>query len=410
MKCDPEASLVIAALEAAVASGRLAPAAEATARRLVARLSSPVRVAILGLPGSGKSHLLNMLAGQPVIPHGTRLPSIMLTHGDAPRTHIHLPDGRVETRDGLDLKALDGTPASRIELEAPLRVLERIALSEIAIGTSVGSQRAAIDGAAKSADMLLWCTQDFGGAEPTLWSQVPDPLKDHAFLVLTKADQLHRAGVLAQRMADLEDVVADEFHSLFPVAAQQGLAALSASPPNPGGFAASGGRALAAAIHRHVELGRRADRDNARLFLSRHGFAEQVPAAAALPAPAPGPAAAAPPSGPAKAAAPGRPPAPAPLRERLLARLQEGAAELDDLTGTPPAGTIAEILSVCSDTADSLAAMFSGAQMQDPELAELYQDIEEVAEMVLLMQIEANATAAADAVTLMLQLRRSLEA
>jgi hypothetical protein len=259
--------------------------------------------------------------------------------------------------------------------------------------------------------MLLWCTQDFGGAVPMLWSHVPDPLKDHAFLVLTKADQLHRERVLTQRMADLEDVVADEFHSLFPVAAQQGLAALSASPPNPGGFAASGGRALAAAIHRHVDLGRRADRDNARLFLSRHGFAQQVPPAAPpLPAPAPGPAAAAPSPAPAQAAAPGRPPAPVPLRQRLLARLQAGAAELDDLPDTPPAEAIAEILSVCSDTADSLAAMFSGAEMQDPELADLYQDIEEVAEMVLLMRIEANATAAADAVTLMLQLRRSLEA
>ena len=301
MKCDPESSLVIAALEAALTSGRLPLTAEATARRLVSRLSSPVRVAILGLPGSGKSELLNMLAGQPIVPRDARLTTIWLNYGKRPRTLVHLPDGRTEPHDGLLPEGVEDAQPERVEIEAPLPILEQISLTEVASDASISSQRAAIAEAVNGADMLLWCTQDFSGAEPMLWSHVPEPLKDHAFLVLAKADELHRDGVLTRRMADLEEVVADEFHSLFPVAARQGLTAVSATPPNSREFTASGGRALVAAILRHVEQGRRADLDNARLFLSRNGFAEQAgpanaaPPASPDPAPSPAPAPAAPP-------------------------------------------------------------------------------------------------------------------
>jgi len=409
MKCDPESSLVIAALEAALTSGRLPLTAEATARRLVSRLSSPVRVAILGLPGSGKSELLNMLAGQPIVPRDARLTTIWLNYGKRPRTLVHLPDGRTEPHDGLLPEGVEDAQPERVEIEAPLPILEQISLTEVASDASISSQRAAIAEAVNGADMLLWCTQDFSGAEPMLWSHVPEPLKDHAFLVLAKADELHRDGVLTRRMADLEEVVADEFHSLFPVAARQGLTAVSATPPNSREFTASGGRALVAAILRHVEQGRRADLDNARLFLSQNGFAEQAGAAeAAQPAPPTSPAPA--PREPSAPVAADRASAPDSLRDQLLVRLQEGASKLEDVPDDPSADAVAGLLSGCAETADSLAAMFTDPEMEDPGLADLHQDIEEAAEMILLMQIEADATAAADAVTLLLQLRRTIEA
>jgi hypothetical protein len=44
---------------------------------------------------------------------------------------------------------------------------------------------------------------------------MPDRLKDHGFLALTKADELIRGGP-SRRIADLDDIVAEEFHSLVP--------------------------------------------------------------------------------------------------------------------------------------------------------------------------------------------------
>jgi hypothetical protein len=120
--------------------------------------------------------------------------------------------------------------------------------------------------------MVIWCSQAFTPAERWLWSAMPDRLKDHGFLVLTKADELIREGTLADADRRLDDIVAEEFHSLVPVATLQGLAALCRDTgTDRDALAASGAEALISALLAHVEQGRRADLDAALLFLSRFG-------------------------------------------------------------------------------------------------------------------------------------------
>ncbi len=43
------------------------------AERLIERLERPARIALLGLPGSGKSAILNLLTGAVVVPETLRL-------------------------------------------------------------------------------------------------------------------------------------------------------------------------------------------------------------------------------------------------------------------------------------------------------------------------------------------------
>jgi hypothetical protein len=254
--------------------------------------------------------------------------------------------------------------------------------------------------------MVIWCSQAFTAAERWLWSAMPDRLKDHGFLVLTKADELIRAGTFAAQMAELEEVVADEFHSLVPVATLQGLAAMDGQTgASREALAASGAEALISAVLGHVEQGRRADLDAALLFLSR--FGSGGPEVAPMPvevAEAPAPAA------PAVVEPVTVPAAPTVAAEdtmtdvsvvRALDILREAAGPL--MARMDADGHAADILEGCAQAAQAVADTIDPAA-----LPQLHDEAQEVAEMLVLLGLERSETAAADAVTLLLQLRRDL--
>ena len=68
MKDNAADDTVIERLEGALEAETLPKAAQDYARHLLRRLSQPVRVSVLGLPGSGKSQLVNMFLGEKVLP------------------------------------------------------------------------------------------------------------------------------------------------------------------------------------------------------------------------------------------------------------------------------------------------------------------------------------------------------
>jgi hypothetical protein len=207
-------------------------------------------------------------------------------------------------------------------------------------------------------------------------------------------------------MAELEDVVAEEFHSLVPVATLQGLAAMEGPQgTDRDALAASGAEALIAAILGHVEQGRRADLDAALLFLSRFGSGGTAPAAA----PAPAEVAEAPALVPAPVDPP--PPAAEPVPAEATVADETVARALDILRGAAgpllarmdEAGHAEDILEGCAQAAQAVADTIDPAA-----LPRLHDEALEVAEMLVLLGLERSETAAADAVTLLLQLRRDL--
>ncbi len=420
MKDNAPDDTVVERLEFALETASLPKAALDHAAHLLKRLSSPVRVSLLGRPGSGKSELLNMFVGRRVLSKDAKHATLELGFGETEQIIATLVNGKKVTRPGTDVSVDLGGAAAFIRVELPLPLLQRVSFLEVVTDGSIGELKSAIDWAVRRTDIALWCTQAFTSDEKRLWTRVPDSLKDHAFLVLTKADVLSAENELSARITQLETVVAEEFHSLFAVATLQ---AIKAHKPDgaldEAVYHASGGGALSAEILRHAERGRRADIDSAHLFLARY----QVRPVEVKTAPKPD-----------APAAPAAKAQSAPAPEKVVETPKEAAnfdaapsvenIELftnaarflrkrgDSLTGVvadAEPGKVAPIVAQCVEVVDQLIDQFAQDDMDCPAADAFIDDLTEAQELMVLMQVESGDAPAADAVTLLLQLRRDIE-
>lgn len=297
-----------------------------------------------------------------------------------------------------------------VRVELPLPVLNKFNLTEVTLNGPTQDQRDLATWAFERADIALWCTQSFDAIERSLWAPARDALKDHSFLVITKADQLLMKGVLQDHITSLEDIVAQEFHSLYSVATIQAISARSGLETTDAEvWAASGGHALNDAVLKLVDTGRRADADNALLFLSRYSavvsqIEQRQSEAVREQAPKPRKMSVIPENAEALGAA---------QRNRevfveALDYLQDRAEKLIRDLDEPAPGQTDAILEHCLDTANQLSALLQDFDKADPALAELQEDVMESADMMLLLQLEQSEDAASDAVTLLLQLKKEV--
>ncbi len=412
MKDSAQDLTVIERLRHALATNSVPTAARDHAAHLLKRLSSPVRVTLLGRPGSGKSELVNMFVRSRILPRDMKLPTLELGYGPSERITVISSDGTKSVIDGLNFgAACQGSPAF-LKVEAPLPLLQRVSLLEVVTDGSVSGFQSAIDWAVRRTDIALWCTQDFDLEERAHWARVPDSLKDHGFMVLTKADKLSADKVLSSRIAELETVVSEEFHSLFAVATLQ---AIKAYRPNgqvdESIYHASGGGALSAQILRHAERGRRADFDSAHLFLAGYQIAN-VPAKPSA-------------NEAEKAEKPNSRPITVPVTSakpeepskvenvalfsdavRFLRRRGDGLATTVSTLEPGSAGVVVE---QCVDAVEHLVDLFSQDDSGCPAADAFIDDLMEATDLMVLMQVETGDAPAADAATLLLQLRHEIE-
>lgn len=426
---------VVEHLTRSIDAGSLPKSAQDYAQHLVKRLSQPVRVSVLGAHKTGKSELINMLLGQALIPSGAELPTTEFIWGSAPRMTVTAADGSVTEIDGTDLTRLNGLSAAFLQIAQPLDILKKINLLEVVTENSVEELSSGVDWAVRRTDIALWCTQDFNSLERDVWSHVPDSLKDHAFLVLTKADQLSAQNVLAPMVGELQQVVAEEFHSLYAVATLQAVAAFGPNGLDAAKFKASGGEALTYEVLKHAERGRRADLDSAHMFLVR--FKDEVEAALAA---APQDSAVARPnvvsvpleSAPIKSEVQAEPVAEvaAPVATaaasqpsdderpkvenvalfsdaiRFLKRRGDSLA--DTFEGLEPDNT-KELVTSCVDAVEHLTDLFSQDESGCDAADAFIDELAEASDVMVLMMVEDGDAPAADAVTLLVQLRHDME-
>ena len=458
MKDGAADDTVIERLQAALDGDAMPKAAQDYALHLLSRLSQPVRVSILGTPRSGKSELVNMFVGRRLIPRDAHLPTTEFVWAAEEAMTVTGADGSVNRYNAINLESLTDGGAAFLRLELPVDILKRINLLEVVTNGAHEEIESAIDWAVRRTDIALWCSQAFNQSEQSVWARVPDSLKDHAFLVLTKADVLSAEKVLSKRVAELESVVAEEFHSLFAVATLQAVRATSAVSVDEAMFHASGGGALTSEFLRHAERGRRADFDSAHMFLARYQVKESeggsrpvsVPVANRSPAedlpavspPIPVIKDVAAPASQTEEAAPEQvvetPPAAETGEAPVQAETSDAVAETSDLASLPKVqnpdlflssvtylkrrgdalneeakklgeGEAKPLVEQCVDVVEHLVDLFSQDDSGCDAADAFIDELAEASDMMVLMQVEDGDGPAADAVTLLVQLRRDME-
>ena len=267
-------------LKQAIASGLLPAEAHKRAMQLSGRLDQPVRIALLGMQNSGKSRILNLLVGSKVIPESVRLPTVQLTHGDTTQAICTLEDGTKKTLDGfgekttfetVDILKIIAVSPTFVELRIPLPALKKISILDVATTDEAGALSDACQWAAKRCDVAMWCTKGYVPAEQAIWAQMPDLIKDHAFLMLTHADQIAAAGKLDIAMTAVRKAAGDEFNHVLPIATLDALASRSADGSvDKEKMRASGGTALIGAVLKQVDQGRQAFVDLGDILLHQN--------------------------------------------------------------------------------------------------------------------------------------------
>jgi energy-coupling factor transporter ATP-binding protein EcfA2 len=400
---------VLEQLEHALGNGTVPLEEKRRAAQLLSRLKSPVQVVLVGRSGSGKSRLINMITGELVVPDGADLPPLEIVYGPQLRTVYLMVDGSEQAHDGLRLDQPAPSEAAIVRAELPLDVLKRLSLTELSLAGSPADQRAIADWAMQRADIVLWCSQSFDASEQALWSTADEALKDHSFLVLTKADQLQMKGVLSDRIAELESVVAEEFFRMYPVATIQAISSGSADNNRDEDiWTASGGKALMDAVQRLVDTGRSADADNALMFINR--FAPSRARAVAV-------------KGEESGArqyiktddeyvevqlgkeSDGE-------HEQIFQKALEFLQSRADLMlgaveeNSPDKQTL--ILDHCLETANKLSEIMMEVDLGGTSLSDIQEDVLECSDMMVLFHLEKTEDAATDAVTLLFQIKKEM--
>ncbi len=258
------------ALEAAIAAQALPSNALIQADKLLGRLQTATRITLVGRPGSGKSAIVNLLAGEDVVPLALQLCTLQLVYGPEQRATVTLQDGSNLEMDGSsDLKKISAMTPVFLKIEAPLPALKKISILEVVTSTDRVEQIRALAWASKQTDIAIWCTEDYDATEQTLWADVPDAIKDHAILVRTRADMLgpdRNATIKA-----LTHHAGADFAHVMAISAHEAQAARD----NPGGvdkesMKNSGAIGLISTILRQIENGRQYAVDQAEILLRKH--------------------------------------------------------------------------------------------------------------------------------------------
>ncbi|SFJ89095.1 hypothetical protein [Jannaschia pohangensis] len=405
------------ALARALSEGALPQDARATAQKILTRLETPVRVTLMGPPGSGKSRVLALLAGADIVPDGVRLPTLELVQGTTvtPRARITLPDGTVKILEEATPEIISAFNPVFVEQKMDLPALGKISLLEVVTGPSDEELTRAALWAAKRTDVAIWCTRRYRAPERTIWNAMPEVLKDHAVLLVTHAEEFGDADARAAALEPLEEAVGEDFIAILPIDTPEALAARGEDGNvDRDRFRASGGQALISTVLREVKTGRQSMLDQAEILLRRNGIdPARQPHMASEPTMVPTPL---PPiANPAvsKAARPADS-LPAELRpseatraafEAAIARLSKTGAELVAETDMVPAAIMKRSVREMQWLSDHLDDVEAPG---DPVLISLRDSAMEATDMLQLMQMEKTDSSAVEAISLMIQLRRSL--
>ncbi|MEV4314352.1 hypothetical protein [Actinocrispum sp. NPDC049592] len=175
------------------------PRASNWLRHHISRFDSPLRIAVAGRPGVGKSTVVNAVIGDEVAPIVVDGGQVFTWYQDGPQPHatVYMPNGpagdppvaRVGHRMDIDLSSYASSQISRIVVDWPARVLRDTTLIDTPpIAGEISEQIAA------EADALLYLTPQVHVMDVRFLQSIQDhPVARaapvNALLVLSRADE-----------------------------------------------------------------------------------------------------------------------------------------------------------------------------------------------------------------------------
>ena len=370
----------------------LSAKARATCERLIAKLNAPVRIGILGLPGTGKRPLLNALCWAQIVQSGLDLPTLDLTFGRGSSTEAMLADGSYLAHTGLPSADILRQEPVFLRVTAPALRLRGRRYLLVMTEDNAADLEAGLTWAAARTDMALWCTRSWTQLEQAAWQSAPDKLRNHALLVFTKVPAAE--GFDAQSWC---------FDRAFDIAFRSRAEA---------DFAAE---RLAAHLSTVIDEATIQDIHAADLFLQRHGLVDAIPPATAQ---TPGPAAQVPLSEPVSETDSGPGSGPQPLDQTAFADLsrlfQSLRRDADQMRQDVIAGRLDPSDPDTSLTAfETLFEKLSNQATSLPALEDAFPDVcatlSDARDLALLLRIEGGTEQVGDAARLLLQVRQDME-
>jgi GTPase Era involved in 16S rRNA processing len=191
------------ALDARIASGRRGPA----------------RIVVIGEFNSGKTALVNALAGTCVLPasavHHTPCP-IVIGHGRKRAMTARRASGERMALD--DIGQLNFADTTRLDVRLPLPALKGVHIVDTP-GLGLGSPQddASILKACRGADLIIWCTPAFQAwkhSERTLWLSLPRHTRRQGVLAVTFWDAVSEVADLNRLLARLHTDAGPHFRDI----------------------------------------------------------------------------------------------------------------------------------------------------------------------------------------------------
>lgn len=400
MNLHPSTQQVTERLQLALTNGHFQSELQPVGQKLLAHLRKPTQISVMGFNGVGKSSLIKMILGTEDILLPQSVAISELVFGSSPRVTFEGPrNGVSHHANNLETHDIpEGT--LRVVQELPLDQLKGKSLVEFNLPARTDHQKIILDWAIETTDILIWCTQNFDAREAALWEAIPDRLKDHSLLALTKADRMQMQGALKVQSARFEQELAEEFLGMFPVATKQAISARDGEVVTQTElWANSGGQALMDGLKRQINSGKMADIDQADMLLARAKRAQGATKVT---------------NGTAPCSA-NRPTVPShadtdkiskdEMLKNALSNLDDCAQTMGDTSGQD-ALSGKDVLAQALQAIQTLNSILS--QTEDPAVAYLKNDASECEQLVLLLQLENTDAAANDALTALLQLKKEL--
>lgn len=392
-------------LAEAIASARLKGKLGTQAKELHDRMKQPLRIGILGPSGSGKSSLLNLLAGAELVPQVADFPTLVTKHCDVSVINCTLPNGKVKTLVNAELADIAALSPVMLELCARLPALEKLSVLELAVGDDPKQQRRAIDWALKRIDFVIFCTSQSSPEEVWLWDLVPEAMMDRSLLVVTRADELRLAGVLQPALDRAQALGGEIFGRVIAVDARSSfLATQMAGGVDAKALRAAGGTAIISAVRGAMDARHRSLANTADLFLGLiNSESARVSASNGSTA-----SVAVEPEGN-MSAADALPPEAVRMLEEVVSQIDgEGRTMLERLDADNLEAD--EVIDLVEDTVNWAADYLSEiVPTTEARLERACNTARDAADLIQLIRIEKDASGPADALSLMVQIKEEFQ-